>query len=162
MDIYLACTVRGDRGGLASARALADLLEQHGHTVLTRHLLADDVEAAESTLTESPVGSMSCCSILGFRSALWTALTNSAFTRASTGAGMPAGANIPNQELASNPGNVSATAGTCGRIGERFRPDTAMARILPDWTCGSVGRMETNMNETCPLKRSTVAGEAPL
>ena len=55
MDIYLACTVRGDRGGLASARALADLLEQHGHTVLTRHLLADDVEAAESTLTERDV-----------------------------------------------------------------------------------------------------------
>lgn len=55
MNIYLACTVRGDRGGLAGARALADLLERAGHVVMTRHLLADDVEAAESTLTERAV-----------------------------------------------------------------------------------------------------------
>jgi nucleoside 2-deoxyribosyltransferase len=55
MNIYLACTVRGDRGGLAGARALADLLEQAGHTVLTRHLLADDADAAESALSERDV-----------------------------------------------------------------------------------------------------------
>lgn len=55
MNIYLACTVRGDRGGLEAARALADLLERHGHTVLTRHLLEDDVEAVESALTEQDV-----------------------------------------------------------------------------------------------------------
>jgi hypothetical protein len=55
MNIYLACTVRGNRGGLEAARALADLLEQRGHTVLTRHLLADDVEAVESALTEQDV-----------------------------------------------------------------------------------------------------------
>ena len=55
MNIYLACTVRGDRGGLAGANALADLLERGGHTVLTRHLLADDVEAAESALSERDV-----------------------------------------------------------------------------------------------------------
>jgi nucleoside 2-deoxyribosyltransferase len=55
MNVYLACTVRGDRGGLLAARALADLLERQGHTVLTRHLLADDVETAESALTERDV-----------------------------------------------------------------------------------------------------------
>ena len=55
MNIYLACTVRGDRGGLEAARALADLLERHGHTVVTRHLLDDDVEAVESALTERDV-----------------------------------------------------------------------------------------------------------
>ncbi len=55
MNVYLACTVRGHRGGLAAARALADLIERHGHTVLTRHLLEDDVEAAESALTERDV-----------------------------------------------------------------------------------------------------------
>lgn len=55
MNIYLACTVRGDRGGLAAARAIADAAERHGHTVVTRHLLADDVEAAESALTERQV-----------------------------------------------------------------------------------------------------------
>jgi len=55
MHIYLACTVRGDRGAVAALRGLADWLEREGHTVLTRHLLADDVEASESTLTERDV-----------------------------------------------------------------------------------------------------------
>lgn len=55
MNVYLACTVRGDRGGLTAARDLADLLERQGHTVLTRHLLSDDVETAESALTERDV-----------------------------------------------------------------------------------------------------------
>lgn len=55
MNIYLACTVRGDRRGLAAARAIADAAERHGHTVVTRHLLADDVEVAESVLTERQV-----------------------------------------------------------------------------------------------------------
>lgn len=55
MKIYLACTVRGDRGAITSARALADLLERAGHTVMTRHLLADDVETAEGALTERDV-----------------------------------------------------------------------------------------------------------
>lgn len=55
MKIYLACTVRGDRSGVTAARGLADLLEREGHTVLTRHLLADDVEAAESVLSERDV-----------------------------------------------------------------------------------------------------------
>jgi nucleoside 2-deoxyribosyltransferase len=55
VNIYLACTVRGDRGAVRSLRALADSLEQNGHVVLTRHLLEDDVETAESALTERQV-----------------------------------------------------------------------------------------------------------
>lgn len=55
MNIYLACTVRGDRGGLASARAIAAAAARHGHVVLTAHLLDDGVEAAESVLTEREV-----------------------------------------------------------------------------------------------------------
>ena len=55
MDIYLACTVRGDRGGVAAARVLGDAAERHGHVVLTKHLLRDDAEAAESALTERAV-----------------------------------------------------------------------------------------------------------
>lgn len=53
--IYLACTVRGDRRALAAARALAEKLESAGHTVLTKHLLEDDVEGLESALTEREV-----------------------------------------------------------------------------------------------------------
>jgi len=55
MNIYLACTVRGDRAAVAALRGVADLLERAGHTVLTRHLLADDVDTAESALTERDV-----------------------------------------------------------------------------------------------------------
>jgi len=55
MRIYLACTVRGDRRGVAAGRAICERLQQHGHQVLTTHLLADDVEAAEARLSEEEV-----------------------------------------------------------------------------------------------------------
>ena len=47
MRIYLACTVRGDRGAVAALRSLVASLEAAGHTILTTHLLDDNVEAAE-------------------------------------------------------------------------------------------------------------------
>jgi 2'-deoxynucleoside 5'-phosphate N-hydrolase len=53
--IYLACTVRGDRGAVAALRTLVARLEQAGHTILTTHLLDDDVDTAESALTEADV-----------------------------------------------------------------------------------------------------------
>jgi nucleoside 2-deoxyribosyltransferase len=69
MNIYLACTVRGDRSAVAIARALADAVEGLGHTVLTRHLLADDPDADEGRLTERAVyerdiGWLDACDVL--------------------------------------------------------------------------------------------------
>ncbi|OLD14745.1 MAG: hypothetical protein AUJ01_13445 [Acidobacteria bacterium 13_1_40CM_3_65_5] len=55
MTIYLACTVRGDRGGVAAGRAISERLHELGHRVLTTHLLAADVNEAESKLTEEDV-----------------------------------------------------------------------------------------------------------
>jgi hypothetical protein len=55
MKIYLACTVRGDRGGVLAGRTICARLQHHGHAVLTTHLLADDVETAESAITEGEV-----------------------------------------------------------------------------------------------------------
>jgi len=55
MKIYLACTVRGDRGGVLAGRAICARLQHHGHEVLTTHLLADDVDAAESRLAADDV-----------------------------------------------------------------------------------------------------------
>ena len=55
MKIYLACTVRGDRGGVLAGRAICERLQHHGHDVLTTHLLADNVETAESQITEGGV-----------------------------------------------------------------------------------------------------------
>ena len=55
MRIYLACTVRGDRGALDAVRRLAAFLTARGDEVLTTHLLADDVDAAEGRLSEREV-----------------------------------------------------------------------------------------------------------
>src|SRR5262252_1970600 len=55
MRIYLACTVRGDRGAVAALRSLVASLERAGHTILTKHLLDDDVDTAEAALDERRV-----------------------------------------------------------------------------------------------------------
>ncbi len=55
MRVYLACTVRGSRAGVAAARRVAARLEALGHEVLTSHLLREDVEEAEAALTERDV-----------------------------------------------------------------------------------------------------------
>ena len=55
MNIYLACTVRGDRSAVTALRGLVASLEAAGHVVLTKHLLDDNVESAESQLTERQV-----------------------------------------------------------------------------------------------------------
>jgi len=55
MRIYLACTVRGNRGAVAAARHVRDRLVQLGHEVLTSHLLRDDVDELESHVTAKHV-----------------------------------------------------------------------------------------------------------
>jgi nucleoside 2-deoxyribosyltransferase len=55
MTIYLAFTVRGNRGALVAARELSAMLQQNGHTVLTTHLLQDDPDGAELALTDRDV-----------------------------------------------------------------------------------------------------------
>lgn len=55
MRVYLACTVRGDRRGLQTARAICARLQGRGHDVLTTHLLDDGADEAEAALTEEQV-----------------------------------------------------------------------------------------------------------
>jgi nucleoside 2-deoxyribosyltransferase len=55
MRVYLACTVRGDRGGVLAARAIAERLRALGHEVLTSHLLEDGVDDAEASQFERDV-----------------------------------------------------------------------------------------------------------
>jgi nucleoside 2-deoxyribosyltransferase len=55
MRIYLACTVRGDRGTVATARHIHDCLVGLGHEVLTAHLLDDNVDSAEDRLGDRDV-----------------------------------------------------------------------------------------------------------
>ena len=55
MRIYLACTVRGDRGAVTAARHINATLVALGHEVLTSHLLRDDVDQLESHVTAAQV-----------------------------------------------------------------------------------------------------------
>jgi nucleoside 2-deoxyribosyltransferase len=55
MRIYLACTVRGKRDALPALRDIVSRLQKHGHEVLTAHLLRDDIEQVEATLSEAQV-----------------------------------------------------------------------------------------------------------
>lgn len=55
MKVYLAFTVRGNRDALKAGRALSDVIQRHGHTVLTTHLLVDDADGAEGALSERDV-----------------------------------------------------------------------------------------------------------
>lgn len=55
MNVYLACTVRGDRRALDATRAAARTIADLGHTVLTSHLLDEGIEDAESKLSERQV-----------------------------------------------------------------------------------------------------------
>jgi len=55
MRVYLACTVRGNRAALDTARRLAQLIEALGHTVLTSHLLDDAVDQTESLIADAAV-----------------------------------------------------------------------------------------------------------
>ena len=55
MRVYLACTVRGDRGGVLAARAIAERLRALGHEVLTSHLLEDGVDDSEASQSEREV-----------------------------------------------------------------------------------------------------------
>ena len=55
MRIYLACTVRGDRGTIEAARHINERLMALGHEVLTSHLLRDDVETVENRTTDRDV-----------------------------------------------------------------------------------------------------------
>jgi nucleoside 2-deoxyribosyltransferase len=47
--------VRGDRGGVLAARAIAERLRTLGHEVLTSHLLEDGVDDAEASRSERDV-----------------------------------------------------------------------------------------------------------
>jgi nucleoside 2-deoxyribosyltransferase len=55
MRIYLACTVRGDRGTISAAHHIHDRLVELGHEVLTSHLLRDDVDAVERNVSNRDV-----------------------------------------------------------------------------------------------------------
>src|SRR5689334_24901743 len=76
---------------------------------------------------------------------------------------VPAGARMPNHELASNAGTPdSAIVGTSESAGARFVDVTATARSLPPLMCGSADGRLSNITCTWPPMRSVSAGAEPL
>ena len=76
-------------------------------------------------------------------------------------AGVPLGAPMPCQVLASKPGTVSATVGTSGRAFERSAVVTASARTLSALMAPSDSGSGLNMIWTWPPIRSASPGAPP-
>ena len=55
MKVYFGFTVAGDRSSLATARRMVELLEAHGHQVLTRHLVDDNAAQLDRAITPQAV-----------------------------------------------------------------------------------------------------------
>ena len=55
MKIYFGFTVAGDRSAVMAARKIVGLLEEVGHEVLTRHLVADNAWEADRSITPKEV-----------------------------------------------------------------------------------------------------------
>lgn len=55
MKIYFGFTVAGDRSSIATARKVVHLLEEMGHEVLTRHLVADNAWEADRSISPRDV-----------------------------------------------------------------------------------------------------------
>ena len=70
---------------------------------------------------------------------------------ATIGAGVPAGASNPNQEIASKPGTPdSIMVGSSGMFGERLSDVTASPRNLPSRTAGRIAPAFCNVMVTRP------------
>src|SRR5579859_8095218 len=55
MKIYFGFTVAGDRSAIETARRVVGLLEDRGHEVLTRHLVADNAWEADRQISPQDV-----------------------------------------------------------------------------------------------------------
>jgi hypothetical protein len=78
------------------------------------------------------------------------------------GAGVPAGATMPNQTYISNCGSpASRRVGTFGSEGWRVAPVTAMGRSCPASICGSTFGTLSQTTGTLPATASLTAGALP-
>src|SRR5258706_7007133 len=110
------------------------------------HLSVSARMCATNFSGEPPATSAPCASSCSLPSGLCKYLFTSAFSLAMIGAGVPAGARMPNHELASKPGRPdSAIVGTSGSAGARLSEVTATARTLPDLISASDEGRLSNM-----------------
>src|SRR5262245_56712554 len=88
-------------------------------------------KSAGEPASDEPPRSANRAFILGSAAAAFSSL----LSLATISIGVPFGAAMPHQLLASYPDTNSLTVGTPGNASERFAVVTAIARSLPDLTC---------------------------
>ncbi len=84
-----------------------------------------------------------------------------AFARAMIGAGVPAGAAMPNQGASSKPGSTAATGGISGASGKGFAVVTASARTLPSRIWGMPAGKSVKVLSMRPAMTSVSASGPP-
>src|SRR5262244_3943770 len=116
------------------------------------HLAVSDLMTTANSSGELRDTSRPSCAIRSRTSACTAICTMSACTLLTTAAGVPAGANSPNQEMASKSGKPdSASVGSSEMIGERLSDVTARPRSLPSRTSGRIAPMFISVMVTRPL-----------
>src|SRR5262245_17464444 len=116
------------------------------------HLAVSDLMTTANSSGELRDTSRPSCAIRSRTSACSAICTMSACTLLTTAAGVPAGANSPNQEMASKSGKPdSASVGSSEMIGERLSDVTARPRSLPSRTSGRIAPMFISVMVTRPL-----------
>ena len=86
----------------------------------------------------------------------------SSFSRATIGAGVPAGAKTPRPSSSQTPPSpASARVGTSGRVAKRVGAATASGRSVPPSTCACASDQEANMASSRPASSSGTAWPPP-
>ena len=107
-------------------------------------------------------GEMPCRAMAACQSGAAVVRWIASASRASTGAGVPAGATTAHHATISVPATpASAMVGTSGRAGLRRCPETASARARPAWICPSGDCSASASAGTCPAARSCSASAPP-
>src|SRR5262249_38188564 len=115
------------------------------------HLAVSDLMTTANSSGELREASRPSCAIRSRMSACTAICTMSVCTLLMTAAGVPAGANSPNQEMASKSGKPdSARVGSSEMIGERLSDVTARPRSLPSRTSGRIAPMFRSVMVTRP------------
>jgi hypothetical protein len=92
-----------------------------------------------------------------------TAFATALARRSTITVGVAAGAIRPFQVTVRNPGKPdSATVGTSGNCRVRTSLDTAIARTVPPFACGSASDKFAKYIGTWPAMTSAIAGPPPL
>ena len=111
---------------------------------------------------DNALGSAPSFARLAFMSGEFMPSLKVALSRATTAAGVPAGASMPLHSVASSRGRpLSFMVGTSGNCGLRAGDVMASARILPASICGSMTTGVSNIIWICPASRSVMAGAEP-